>query len=259
MNRTVSGLIAALALLAPSVSRADFHIRSPYETGYGELEIEHNGSSVFDRRQDQKNASSYTIEIGTGLTPWWHTEVEFGFERGAGNNQPTLLNALVWENMLQLTEPGAAFFDTGLYIEYAQSLGRGANAGPNEFTIGPVIGKEIGRTVHTVNLFVTRQLGPGQTTQGLEFSYAWQSKWNLWAPLSPAIEVYGNAGVLGSVPKLNQQELLIGPVAVGALRFDQLGLGTAGKVKYEAGWLFGTTSASAHGALRWRLELEIPF
>jgi hypothetical protein len=64
---------------------------------------------------------------------------------------------------------------------------------------------------------------------------------------------------LGSVPKLSQQQLLVGPVGVGALRLDQLGLGHAGKVKYEIGWLFGATPASPRGALRWRLELEIPF
>ena len=38
-----------------------------------------------------------------------------------------------------------------------------------------------------------------------------------------------------------------------------LGLGNAGKLKYEIGWLFGATQASPQGTLRWRLELEIPF
>jgi hypothetical protein len=33
----------------------------------------------------------------------------------------------------------------------------------------------------------------------------------------------------------------------------------AGKVKYEAGYLFGATSATEHGALRLRLEVEVPF
>ena len=62
-----------------------------------------------------------------------------------------------------------------------------------------MIAKDIGRTTHTMNLFFTRQLGPDQTSQGLDFSYAWQSRWNLWAPLSPAIEIYGDTGTLGSV------------------------------------------------------------
>jgi hypothetical protein len=113
--------------------------------------------------------------------------------------------------------------------------------------------------VHTLNLFFSRQLGPNQDNHGLDFSYAWQSRWNVWAPFSPAIEIYGDAGVIGQSPKLSQQQLLIGPVGVGRLQLQDLGLGHAGKLKYEIGWLFGTTPASPRGALRWRLEVEIPF
>ena len=110
-----------------------------------------------------------------------------------------------------------------------------------------------------MNLFLTRELGPNQDTHGLDFSYAWQSRWNLWAPLSPAIEVYGDSGIIGRSPRFSQQQLLVGPVGVGALKLNDLGLGKAGKIKYEIGWLFGATQSSPDGTLRWRLELEIPF
>jgi hypothetical protein len=252
-------LAVALVMLAPEGARADFRVVSPYEIDLGELEIEHNGSAVFDRRPDQRGATSYTTEFGTGLTSWWHSEIELGFDRAPGDGQPTLLTQAVWENMIQLTEPGEQFADFGFYFEYAQSTTTGRNAASNELTFGPVIAKDIGRTTHTMNLFFTRQLGPDQTSHGLDFSYAWQSRWNIWAPLSPAIEIYGDTGALGSVPRLSQQELLLGPVGVGVLRLNQLGLGHAGKLKYEIGWLFGTTPATARGTLRWRLELEIPF
>lgn len=257
--RRLLAATAALALLAPAAARADFHVRSPNEIDFGEIEIEHNGAAAFDHRPAQKGAQSFTTEIGTGVTPWWHVEFELGFDRAPGNGEPLLLNAAVIENTIQFTEPGEAFLDTGFYIEYGQSLTRGRNAGSNALTFGPLIAKEVGRTVHTLNLFVTRELGPDQTSSGLDFSYAWQSKWNLWAPLSPAIEFYGDAGTLGRSPAWNGQEFLIGPVGIGQLGLDQLGLGHAGKLKYEVGWLFGATSASPRQALRWRLELEIPF
>ena len=250
---------AALAMLAPSVARADFHVVSPYEIDLGELEIEHNGDAVFDRRPSQKGATSYTTELGTGLTSWWHSELEFGFERAPGDGQPTLLTQAVWENMMQITEPGESIADFGFYFEYGQSTTRGQNAGSNQITFGPVVAKDIGRTVHTINLFFTRQLGPDQTTQGLDFSYAWQSRWNIWAPLSPAFEIYGDTGVLGSTPGFSHQQFLAGPVGVGVLKLNELGLGHGGNLKYEVGWLFGATPATAHGTLRWRLEVEIPF
>jgi hypothetical protein len=260
MTRLLFGLATALALLAPlRGARADFHVVSPYEIDLGELEIEHNGSFSFDHRPGMGGQQSYTLELGTGLTSWWHSEIELGFDNDPSLGQPTVLTQVVTENMFQLTEPGEDFLDTGFYIEYGQSTTRGAFATSNELTFGPVFGKDIGRTTHMLNLFLTRQLGPDQTSQGLDFSYAWQSRWNLWAPLSPAIEIYGDTGTLGSAPAFSRQEFRTGPVGVGLLRLNALGLGRAGQVKYEIGWLFGATPATSHGTLRWRLELEIPF
>jgi hypothetical protein len=259
MTSLRSGMLAALTLVLPLRARADFHIFSPSEIDFGELEIEHNGDATFDRRPDNSGAQSYTLEFGTGLTSWWHSEIEFGFDRDPGFGQPTLLTQLVSENTFQLTEPGEAFADLGLYAEYGQTLTTGRHAGPNEITFGPLIAKDIGRTTHTVNLFLTRGFGPDQDAPGLDFTYAWQSRWNLWAPLSPAVEIYGDAGVIGRSPRLNQQQLIVGPVGVGSLNLHDLGLGHAGRLKYEIGWLFGATQASPNGTLRWRLEMEIPF
>jgi hypothetical protein len=259
MIRHLYRLTTVLALLAPVGARAEFHVRSPYEIDFGELEIEHNAAASFDRNPDRSGGRSYTIEFGTGLTRWWHSEIELGFDRDPGVNQSTLLTQVVTENTFQLTEPGAAFADFGFYVEYGQSLTTGRHASPNQVTFGPLMAKDIGRTTHTVNLFLTRELGPNQETHGLDFSYAWQSRWNLWAPLSPAIEIYGDSGVIGHSPRLSQQELRIGPVGVGALNLHDLGLGHAGKIKYEIGWLFGATRATEQGTLRWRLELEVPF
>jgi hypothetical protein len=166
---------------------------------------------------------------------------------------------VVTENMFQLTEPGEYFADFGFYVEYGQNVATGKNAGPNEITFGPVIAKEIGRTTNTVNLFLTRQLGPDQTSEGLDFSFAWQTKWNISPFLSPAIEIYGDPGVIGSIQRYSQQQLLLGPVAIGAVKLSQLGVGNAGELKYELGWLFGATQATPNGTLRWRVELEIPF
>ena len=64
-----------LPLLAPCPACADFHIYSPYEIDLGELEIEHNGDAQFDRYATKDGAQSYTLELGTGLTPWWHSEI----------------------------------------------------------------------------------------------------------------------------------------------------------------------------------------
>jgi hypothetical protein len=259
MTQHLYRLATVLALLAPLSARAEHHVRSPSEVDQGELEIEHNALASFDRKPENSGEQSYTIEFGTGLTSWWHTELEIGFDRDPGFNEPTLFTQIVTENTFVLTEPGEFFVDAAFYVEYGQQMTTGRHAGPNQVTFGPLFAKDIGRWTHTVNLFLTRELGPNQDTHGLDFSYAWQSRYNIWEPLSPAIEIYGDSGVIGRSPKLSQQQLLIGPVAVGALSLHDLGIGKAGKVKYELGWLFGATDASPQGTLRWRLELEIPF
>lgn len=252
-------LLALLLLLAPLSARADYRIISPYEIDLGEIEIEHNGSAAIDPRNSTGAAKSYTIEVGTGITAWWHTEVELGFNRDPGSAQPTLLTQIVTENTFQLSEPGEYWADFGFYLEYAQSLSHGTHAAANELTFGPIFAKETGAFTHTLNLLFTRLLGPDQTTKGLDFTYAWQTKWNIWAPLSPAVEIYGDAGTLFQSPTLRNQQLLAGPAAIGALQLSRLGLGHAGKLKYEAGLLFGVTRASPATALRWRAEIEIPF
>ena len=248
-----------LALVFPQQAWADFHIFSPYEIDLGELEMEHNGSYSVDHRPDFGGQQSYTMELGTGVTSWWHSEIELGFDNDPGLGQPTLLTQVVTENTFQLTEPGQFFADFGFYVEYGQSLTSRKYATSNQVTFGPLIAKDIGRTTHTLNLFLTRELGPDQSTHGFDFSYAWQSRWNVWGPLSPAVEVYGDAGVLGQTPTLSQQELRAGPVAVGAINLASIGLGHAGRLKYELGWLFGLTPGTPAGTLRWRLEAEIPF
>src|SRR6185437_2967929 len=113
MIRPTVLLATALMTLVPAVARADFRVVSPYVIDFGELEFEHNGSAVFDRRADHRGETSYTIEFATGLTPWWHSEIEFGFDRAPGAGQPTLLTQAVWENMIQLTNPGEQFADFG--------------------------------------------------------------------------------------------------------------------------------------------------
>ena len=259
MRYATYALAAALLTGAPLSARADFHIFSPYEIDLGEIEFEHNGDAQFDRLPANSGAQSYTIEVGTGLTSWWQSEIELGFDRDPGFNASTFLQQLVTENTFQLTEPGQYFADFGFYFEYGQSLPTGRNASANEITFGPLIAKDIGRTTSTVNLFLTRQLGPDQETHGYDFSYAWQTRWNIWQLLSPAIEFYGDAGTIGQNGKFSQQQFLIGPVGVGSVNLNQIGLGHAGKLKYELGWLVGATRATPNGTLRWRLELEVPF
>jgi len=252
VTNRISRLVATVLLLAPALARADFHLRYPNEIDQGEFEIEHNGSTTFDRHDEKADQRSYTAEIGAGVTSWWHPELELGIERDGGPDEPTRLTEAVFENTFLLTEPGEGWVDLGFYAEYAHTILHGV---ADSLEFGPLLQKDVGRTTHTLNLLLTKQIGSAQDDRGYDFSYAWQSRWNIWRPLSPAIEIYGDTGDLDRMNPFKQQQLIAGPVAVGVY---YLGNGL-GKFKYEAGYLFGVTNASPAGTLRWKAEIEVPF
>jgi hypothetical protein len=39
------------------------------------LEIEHKADAAFEQRPELNGVTSYTLEFGTGVTPWWHSEI----------------------------------------------------------------------------------------------------------------------------------------------------------------------------------------
>lgn len=234
------GLCCALAgLLLPLAAQADFHIRSPDDIDPGEWELEHNGSAAIDKSPEKGGANSYTAEIGRGVNDWWHTELELDIDRQPGPDQSTKIDGITWENTFRLTEPGENWADYGLYWEYAHATLHGQ---ADAMLFGPLIQKDVGRTTHTLNLFLSKQIGSDQDNHGWATSFAWQSRWNIFRLASPAVEAYGEGS-----------QLLAGPVMVGSTF-----LGGSGKLKYELGYLFGATSASPAGTVRWRLEWELP-
>ena len=123
---------------------------------------------------------------------------------------------------------------------------------------GPIVQKELSDfhgtdSVHTLNLFLTHDVGPnGSPATGIE--YAWQSMLYVDPHLSPAVEFYGSIDDLGHAGRFNGQEHLAGPVLIGAVS-----LAPWGTLKYQVGYLFGLTSASPRGAVRWQLEYELAF
>jgi len=252
-------LAAIFVLLASPPARADYGVVSPDALDFGHLVIQHDGDISVGHRISGSSGQGYTGSVGTGLTEWWDGVIELAYDHAPGGEQPSRLTQMVFSSTIELTRPGEDFFDVGLYLEYGQTVMHSNTSGANEITFGPAIGKDIGRTTHTINLFLTREMGPNQETHGFDFNYAWQSRWNLWEALSPAIEVYGDAGTIDHMPRFSRQQFLAGPVLLGSFGFEEIGLGPAGRLRYEIGWLFGATPATTTGALRWHLEVEIPF
>ncbi|HEX3884847.1 MAG TPA: hypothetical protein VHW66_19495 [Stellaceae bacterium] len=249
MRRTRTLMLALAVLLAAAPARADFKVQMP-DAEYGEWEIEPIGSYGVGHNPDASNEQSFVTEFGYGVTPFWHTEMEFETEREPGRNNHLKFVQLTTENQFQFTERGQYWLDPGFFIEYGQVLSKGA---PNETTFGPILRKEIGPTINTVNLFIEKDIG-GFSSGRPVFSYAVETRIALGTPVEPGIQAYGTPGPFGHFAPVSQQDHRIGPQLFGA--FYQFGPGT---LKWNGGLLFGLTPAAPRETLRWQAEYEIRF
>lgn len=249
---------AAAALLAigltglPGAAHAELKVRYP-QVDYRELEFEHNGLVTFGAKGSGfDHAQSYTNEIGYGVLPWWQIEMEGELASGAG--QPLTWAATTLENTFQITEPGRYFLNLGMFVEYSQATGQA----PNGFLVEPIIQKELPDflgldTLHTLNLALAHDVG-ANSSKATTFDVAWQSVIRLNHLFAPGFEYYGEVADIAHAASFNHQQNLIGPVLTGRESFAPFGT-----LKYEVGYLFGMTTASPTGAVRWRLEYELAF
>jgi len=252
----LAGAVLATGLGAAATAppaQAEFKLRYPY-VDYREIELEHNGDTTFDKSKSGKNNNqSYTNEIEVGATPFWLFGLEA--ESAAPSGANLRYTATTVENIFQLTPQGKYWADLGFFAEYAHAASR---RDADSFTFGPLIQKELydvmgTDTAHTLNLFFSKEVGRNRT-DATPFFYAWQSRFRLDPHFEPGIELYGLIDDIEAPGKLADQQHRAGPVVVGLHS-----LAPYGKIKYEVGYLFGLTHATENGAVRWRLEYEIPF
>jgi high-affinity iron transporter len=245
-------VLTVFAAGIPRLAQAELQVRMP-TVEFREVEFEHNGFFSFDKDPSLGGQQSYTNSIGYGVTPWWEIELE-----GESNSVPDSsvhYTATTLENTFQITEPGQYMFNFGFFAEYSQSA---LNGEPNEFTLGPIVQKELYDvlgvdSLHTLNVFLSHDVGHN-ASHATGMQVAWQSRLLLDPYIDPAIEYYGIIDDLGHAGKFDQQQHFLGPVAVGTVNFSPYG-----KVKYEVGYMFGLTPATPRGAIRWKLEYEIAF
>ena len=255
---TAGRAMAALAVLAAGLlagaqpALADIKVRMPY-VDWREFEFEHNGSITFGAKSSGVDrAQSYTNSIAYGVTPWWKIELEG--ELASGGGQHLTWAATTLENTFQITERGQYWIDVGFFAEYSQATGRV----PNTLKLGPIFSTEgpalFGyMTQHTLNVFFARDIGGGATHRtGVDVAF--QSVIRLDPLFAPGFEYYGGIEDTAQFGRFREQQHFLGPVLTGVRSFAPWG-----KLKYEAGYLFGLTAAPARSAVRWRLEYGFVF
>ena len=208
----------------------------------GEVEFEYLLDYAIDADPAQNSSARHQFELEYAVTDRWMTAVVGDFRKRP--NQTFSYQGIKFESVYQLFEQGERFLDAGLYVEYivpATSLNK-----PDVFEFKLLLEKETGRVSNTANLIFKKELGANAVNNTMA-GYAWQSKWRWKRYLEPAIELYGSLGALNNTSSLSMQTHQAGPVIMG--KFNN-------GMSYEAGYLFGLTSASAQGTMKLVLGYE---
>jgi hypothetical protein len=225
-----------------ALSAAELNVYGP-SVEYHELELE---TRSFLSGQGANHEQGHSFAVGYAPTSYWATEAYQVLHKDPG--MALVAETIEWENIFQLASPGRYWADPGVLIEteFPQQ-----KATPGEVRLSPLLEKQFGDELLTLDLPLEWQFGP-QFTPGTDFSYAARAE-HLWnAYFSPAVEAFGEPGVIGRWQRADTQNHSVGPSFYGSVR-----CGGKRKLKYSAAALFGLTHASADWTMVTRLELEL--
>lgn len=243
----IAGLVSLVFLAAGMAAHAaPSKIYSP-RVEQGELEFEHRGIVNDDSDTAKDGGLKLKTGAGYGVTDWWFAKAYVKHEREPGGS--LRFAAVELESIFQLTQPGEHLVDLGLLVEYVISV----TGGNDEVEFGPLIEKQIGPVVNTLNLIIAKEIG--DDTDSYKLEYALGSRWRLSPYFMPGVEAYGEAGEIRNFGAQRDEEHKIGPAAAGVI---PLRVGP-GKLHYQTSYLFGVTRATPDRAFRWLLEYEMRF
>jgi hypothetical protein len=243
-------LLVAAVTVASGVARADFKVKLP-DAEFGEFEVETVGNYGRSGNPALNNEQSFVHEFEYGVTSFWRTGLEFETGRDPGPGKRFKFDQTTWENWFVLGERGQYWLDAALFAEYGKALYR---YNPDEVKLGPILRKEIGPTINTVNLFFSKKIGEFAGINRVNFEYAWETRIATGGIIEPGIQAYGEPGAIGHFASLSEQDHRLGPQLFGVVH--QLG---PGSLKFNAGVLFGLTPAAPRQTFRWQAEYSIHF
>ena len=156
------------------------------------------------------------------------------------------LEAVEWENVLVLTEPGKHWMDVGMLAEYEHTFADG----PDEVKIGPLFQKDFGLVQTNFNFLLERHFRSDER-EVTELGYQWQVKYRWRQELEFGLQGFGDVGKWNDWDPHGAQTHTVGPAI-----FGKFPLGGRQAFKYNAAVLFKASSAAPDRTLRAQLEYE---
>jgi hypothetical protein len=243
-------LAGAICLSMALPAAAEFKVRYP-DAETGEFAIEPVGDIGRDPKRAHSGELSSVQEFEYGVNGFWRTELELEQERDAGPGQSMHFSAVTWENILQFTQRGEHWADSGFFFEFSKNT---LADSPNGVMFGPIFRKEFFHTINTVNLFLEHDVGPGWASGRPGFIYAWETRIALGTPIEPGFQAYGQPSGFEPFNSGWPQDNRIGPQLFGTI--SNIG---PGSLRWNGGILFGIRPWAPRETWRWQAEYEIHF
>lgn len=231
-------ILRSVAFAENALDAEELEVYSPNDISYGEGELEYRSFAT------QGGQEGYALSASYSPTPRWAAEAYEVYHANPGG--ALAASYIDIENRFQLTPPGEYWADLGVAAEaeIAQQAGS-----PNGAEIIPLIEKQIGYTLLTLNVPLEWQYGPS-FNPGTDIAYAVKAQYLLNHFFSPAIEAFGEPGVIGRLTPTQNQINILGPAVYGSWF-----LGARRTINYSLAFLFGLTPSSP----RWTLLPQIEF
>ena len=239
----LAALLSAAFLPAAVAAGPSDYVASPI-VEEGEKEIDFKSGTA--RMKDGTRETQYSLGAGWGVNSRWFTELYAKWHKEPGDRLS--FDAWEWENKFQLTETGQYPVDVGFLIEIERPTNRSEGY---EYKWGPLFQADLGSDVQAnFNVLVEkhiRTITPSPAVLG----YQWQVKYR-WRPeFEFGLQGFGDVGPWNHWESREDQTHNAGPALFGKVR-----LGPKQVIKYNAGVLFGLTSATPRNTVRLQAEYE---
>ena len=217
----------------------------------GEREVEFNGGTGTSGALTGAESNA-GVGFGMGVTAHWFTEMAVQYR--AKHNAPSGFDALEWENILQIGEPGEWPVDMGILFNVERPFERYRTSTKKDAPstrFGPLFQKDFGRFQGNLNLILEHHFG-GIGVPSYQVRYQTQIKYRYSQPLEFGVQAFGKFGTGTQTFSGYPDELhRVGPVILG-----QIPIPGERTLSYNAAVLFGTTQHSPDRTLRVQLEYE---
>ena len=240
---TLLALCTCLIFASAAHADANDYVHSPIvEEGEREIDFKLGTNAL----RDGSRASAASVGLGFGMNSWWSTEVYLKSTRQTPEGWR--LDALVWENLLQLTETGKYPIDVGWLVELEHPQDRSEGW---ELNFGPLLQAELTpKVVANLNLLFTRNYR-ATAAAPVSLNYQWQLRYRWMSELELGAQGFGSLGPWRDWLGADQQQHKAGPAVFGKLRLD-----AHHGIHYNAAWLLANNANTPRNTLRLQLEYE---